>query len=114
MPEEKRRQGLPDHLTKANAEGNKVFAKLGAEIDKHIKEGADEIDVLKISQAVGIQLTQEDLSEMRIDRFILPIPFLPWYYWYPIRPIYCWWWNRFYPYYRWCCPYWWHSCHWWR
>jgi hypothetical protein len=99
-------------LTKATAEANATFAKLGSLIDKSIKEGVAEIDLLAHAKAAGIQLDEAVLKELKVDRFILCHPWLPWYYWYPWRPIWCWWWSHYYPWYHRCCPWWWYRCHW--
>jgi hypothetical protein len=109
MADEKRQSA---ELTKATAEANAVFAKLGSAIEKSAKEGATEIDILAHAKAAGIQLDEAVLKELQIDRIIYCHPWLPWYFWYPWRPIWCWWWHRYYPWYHRCCPWWWHRCHW--
>ena len=101
---------MSEHLSKANAEANAAFAKLGETVDKQVKQGVAEIDVLKITEAAGLRLSEADLKELKIDRIILCHPWIPWYIWFPWRPIWCWWWNR-YPWYH-CCPWWWYRCHW--
>jgi len=101
---------LNDQLAKVNAEANKIFAKLGEEVDKQVKAGVAEIDVTKLARTAGLQIDEAVLKDLEIDRVILPHPWLPWYFWFPWRPLWCWWWHRFYPWYR-CCPYWWHRCH---
>jgi hypothetical protein len=111
MADEKSQNAFSDQLAKVNAEANGIFGKLGAEIDKQAKAGVAELDVLKITRAVGIELNEAELKELQIDRIIFPHPWLPWHFWFPWRPIWCWWWHRFYPWYR-CCPWWWHRCHW--
>lgn len=111
MAEERIQNPLNDQLAKVHGEINAVFAKLGTEVEKQVKAGAAQLDVLKTLQSVGIKIDETILRELKIDRFIFIHPWLHWCCWFPWRPIWCWWWNHNYPWYR-CCPYWWHSCHW--
>ena len=109
---EEKNQGLQSNeLTKATAEANGIFAKLGAAIDKLVKEGATEIDVIDVGKKAGLMIDEAVLKELKVDRIILCHPWLPWHFWYPWRPFWCWWWYGKYPWYR-CCPWWWHRCHW--
>lgn len=111
MAEERIQNPLNDQLAKVHGEINTVFAKLGTEVEKQVKAGATQLDVLKTLQSVGIKIDDAILRELKIDRIIFIYPWLHWCCWFPWRPIWCWWWNHNYPWYR-CCPYWWHSCHW--
>ncbi len=113
MSQEKSLNRKGDPLVKANEHANGIFAKMAAEVESQMKAGVSELDVLKISRQVGLELTEEDLDNLQVNRIILPHPFLPWHIWYPWRPIWCWWWRRYYPYYR-CCWWWWTRCHWYR
>ena len=110
MTEEKNQNEFNEQLAKVNAEANGIFAKLGALVDEHAKEGST-IDVLKITQKLGLKIDQSILDELKIDRVILCHPWLPWHCWFPWRPIWCWWWHRYHSWYR-CCPWWWYGCHW--
>jgi hypothetical protein len=111
MADEKNQKALTDSLAKVTAEANEVFAKLGQELERRIKEGATQLDVIEIGQKIGLKLDEATLKELQIDRIILCHPWLPWHIWFPWRPFWCFWWHRFYPWYR-CCPWWWHRCHW--
>lgn len=111
MAEEKNQNSAGNELTRATAEANGLFGKMGQAIDKQVKDGAAELDVLKIAEAAGIKLDEAVLKDLKVSRIILCHPFIPWYIWYPWRPIWCWWWSRYYPWYR-CCPWWWYRCHW--
>jgi len=111
MAEEKKQDSRSNDLTKATAEANGIFGKMGAEVDKQVKAGAAELDVLKVAEASGIKLDEAILKELKITRIILCHPWIPWYVWFPWRPIWCWWWGFHYPWYR-CCPWWWYRCHW--
>ena len=102
---------LNSALVKATAEANEIFGKIGKVVEKEIKGGASEIDVVKVGKAAGLELDKNTLDELKIDRTILVHPWIPWYVWYPWRPLWCWWWHRYHPWYR-CCPWWWYRCHW--
>ena len=110
MADEKN-QKSSNELAKATAEANGIFGKIGAEVDKQVKAGTTELDVLKVAEAAGIKIDEATLKELKITRIILCHPWIPWYVWFPWRPIWCWWWGFHYPWYR-CCPWWWYRCHW--
>lgn len=98
-------------LAKINAEVNGIFAKMGEEVEKQVKQGAVELDVLKIARVAGLQIDEAMIDDLQVDRIIFPHPWLPWHIWYPWKPFWCWWWRRYHPWYR-CCHWWWHRCHW--
>ena len=50
MSDEKSKSGLNLELAKVHSEINGLFGKLGAEVEKQVKQNATEIDVLKIFQ----------------------------------------------------------------
>lgn len=100
-----------EHIEKATAEANEMFAKLGEVVEEATRDGTTRLDVLDIAKRAGLELDERILEDLKIDRIIYPLPWLPWHHWYPWRPLWCWWWGRYYPYYR-CCPWWWHRCHW--
>jgi hypothetical protein len=111
MADEKDQGSRSNELAKATAEANGIFGKMGAEVDKQVKGGTTELDVLKVAEAAGIKLDEATLNDLKITRIILCHPWIPWYIWFPWRPIWCWWWGFHYPWYR-CCPWWWSRCHW--
>jgi len=100
-------------VAEAQREANEIFAKLGKAVQDAAKEGVDEIDVLDIAHKAGLKELNEDiLKELQVPRLIPCLWWLPWYIWWPWRPIWCWWWRWRYPWYGWCCPWWYHRCHW--
>jgi hypothetical protein len=100
-------------VAEAQREANEVFAKLGKAVEGAAKEGVVELDVLDIAHKAGLKELNEDvLKELQIPRLVPCIWWLPWYIWWPWRPIWCWWWHWRYPWYRWCCPWWWTRCQW--
>lgn len=102
---------LSDAVAKAMAEANEIFKKMGAAVDQGAK-GAADLNVVDIARRAGLEIDEGVLRELQIDLTIHVHPFIPWYVWWPWRPLWCWWWHRHYPWYR-CCPWWWYRCHWW-
>lgn len=100
-----------DDFSRATAEANEIFGKLGSVIDEHVKGGAESLDVIDVVRRAGLELDDRILSELQLPKLIPIHPFIPWHIWFPWRPLWCWWWKFRYPWYR-CCPYWWHRCHW--
>jgi len=98
-------------LFRATAEANEVFGRLAEVVERMVREGADALDVVDIAKESGLEIDDAVISELQIPRIIYPVRFVPWYIWWPWRPLWCWWWRLRYPWYR-CCPYWWHRCHW--
>ena len=111
MSNEKSENPLTAPLVRATIEANGQFAKMCTEVEKQCKKGAHEIDVLKVARIAGLEIDEAVLDELQISRTIVAMPWLPVYIWYPWRPLWCWWWRRYHPYYR-CCYYWWSRCHW--
>lgn len=99
-----------EHLARATAEANELFGNLGRILES-LDGDTSRLDVLDVANKAGLEIDDGVLEELKIDRIIYPLPWLPWHFWFPWRPLWCWWWHRRYPYYR-CCPYWWHRCHW--
>jgi hypothetical protein len=58
MAEERIQNPLNDQLAKVHGEINTVFAKLGTEVEKQVKGGATQLDVLKTLQSVGIKTVE--------------------------------------------------------
>lgn len=96
---------------RANVEANEVFDKLRATIEERVKGGEQQLSVLDITRRAGLELDEGVLKELQLPEIVPVHPFLPWHWWFPWRPIWCWWWRFRYPWYR-CCPYWWSRCHW--
>ena len=111
MAQEKGPNPQTEQLAKINSEANAIFAKMAEEVEKQVKAGAVELDVLKIARTVGLELDEAALGALKVDRIVFPQRFIPWFIWWPWRPLWCWWWHRYYPWYQ-CCPWWWHRCHW--
>ena len=98
-------------IARATAEANEVFQALGSAVEAAVKEDARRpLDVLEISRNAGLEIDDGVLERLELPRLIHPLPWLPWYHWWPYRPLWCWWWHHRYPWYR-CCPYWWERCH---
>jgi hypothetical protein len=98
-------------IASATARANEVFAKLATAVEAATAESPDRpLDVLELTREAGLEIDEAVLERLEIPRLIYPLPWLPWHCWWPYRPLWCWWWNRHYPWYR-CCPYWWHCCH---
>lgn len=94
-------------------EANELFAALGKAAEESAREGVHQLDVLEITKKAGLRGVDEGvLRELQIPLVIPCHYWLPWHCWFPWRPLWCWWWRRHYPWYGWCCPYWWHRCHW--
>lgn len=104
-------QDGPD-LTRANQEANQVFGELAKAVQSVAKEAGDsgEVDVLDLCHRCGLKIEQAELADLEIARRIHVHPWLPWHVWFPWRPLWCWWWRRFYPYYYRPYPWWWHRC----
>ena len=102
---------LDSAAAKANAEANEVFRKLAAVVEESVKSKATSLDVAEVSRKAGLEIDPKVLEELHVDAVIPVHPFLPWHYWFPWRPLWCWWWRIRYPWYR-CCPWWWYRCHW--
>jgi hypothetical protein len=101
---------VSDALANVMAEANKIFGKMGAEVEAAVKEGLTELNVAEIAQRSGLQIDEKILDELKVDRTIYVHPWLPYYVWWPWKPLWCWWWRR-YPWYR-CWPWWWCRCYW--
>lgn len=102
---------MSEEFANATAEANKIFGQMGELVQKQVEQGATMVNVAEIARAVGLEVDDRVIEELKIDRLILVHPWLPWHHWWPWRPLWCWWWSRYYPWYR-CCPWWWHRCHW--
>jgi hypothetical protein len=101
---------LNEGMASAMAEANGVFAKLAKVLDQTSKrEGS--IKVLDVARQAGLEIDERTLGELRIPLIVYVHPWLPWHYWFPWRPLWCWWWNRRYYWYD-CCPWWWNRCSW--
>ena len=111
MSREKKVDPQRDPLLKINAQANGIFKKLADTVENECKEGALEIDVVKVARQAGLELDAADLEELQVSRVVLVHPFIPWHIWFPWRPIWCWWWRRYHPWYR-CCWWWWTRCSW--
>lgn len=98
-------------FARANTEANEIFEKIGKAVEERVKQRARELNVLEIARSSGLELDEKTLTELQIPVTIPVHPFIPWYVWFPWRPLWCWWWHFRYPWYR-CCPYWWYRCHW--
>jgi hypothetical protein len=102
-------KGKDEALSKAMAEGNELFARVGAVIEKQVSAGATELNVEEIARDARIELDSTALKELNIDPVVHVLPWLPWYHWFPWQLLWCWWWRRHYPWYR-CWPSWWWGC----
>jgi len=102
----------PDAVPKAVAEANAAFEKMRAAVEEEVKRGVAQLNVLDVARKAGLDINEQVLEQLQIERLIPVHPWLPWYFWWPWRPLWCWWWHRYHPWYRWCCPWWWHRCHW--
>lgn len=100
-----------DVLSQITGEANAVFEKMRAAVEEEVGRGATQLNVSEIAKRAGLDIDERTLRELQVDLVIYPIAWLPWHYWWPWRPLWCWWWHRSYPWYR-CCPWWWHRCHW--
>ena len=101
---------LNEALVKVNEEANGIFGRLQAIVEKNVKGKASTIDVLEAAEAAGLQITEADFRELKLDRYVLVHPWLHWCCWFPWRPLWCWWWKRYHPWYI-CCRWWWSRCH---
>ena len=96
----------------ATREADELFARVGKVIEALVQESERaEINVLEVAREVGLEIDAGTLAELQIPEIVPIIRFVPWYIWWPWRPLWCWWWRYRYPYYH-CCPYWWHRCYW--
>jgi len=102
---------LDEAYVRANTEANEIFERMRQLVERHVDQGASEINVVEVARESGLELDGRVLSELQVPEVIVVNRFLPWHLWFCWRPIWCWWWNYRYPYYR-CCPYWWQRCHW--
>lgn len=104
---------LSKEVLDATAEINKIFVKLGGALDACVEKGDTQCDVAGMVKDIGLEgFDVSVLDDLKVDRFVPIIPSLPWHYWYPWRPIWCWWWNRYHSHLHYhCCPWWWHRCH---
>jgi hypothetical protein len=98
-------------LAKATAEANEVFGRMAEAVERRVRQGGDALDVVEIAKEAGLEIDDRVIAELQIPRLIPLVRFVPWYIWWPWRPLWCWWWRLRYPWYH-CCPYWWHRCHW--
>jgi hypothetical protein len=98
-------EAYDENVATAMARGNKVFGRLTTAVEAAVRDVPTEpIDLLEISGAVGLALSETDIERLELPRLIYPITWLPWYEWWPYEPLWCWWWRQTYPWYR-CCPY---------
>jgi hypothetical protein len=102
---------MDDVVAKASVQANEVFAKLAATVEERLKAKATSLDVAEVARKAGLEVDARILQELQVDRIIFCHPWLPWHFWFPWRPLWCWWWHFHYPWYR-CCPWWWYRCHW--
>jgi hypothetical protein len=99
-------------LVRATAEANEIFDRMRALVEEQVERGAAELDVLEVSRQAGLEIDDNTLSELQLPRTVPVVRFVPYFIWWPWRPLWCWWWHLRWPWYR-CCPYWWYRCHWW-
>jgi len=111
VAQDKTQTALNEALAKVTAQANGIFGNIAREVEAQVKKGATELTVVDIARVAGLQLDESTLVDLQIDRTVSVHPWLPWYVWFPCRPLWCWWWHRYHPWYR-CCPWWWHRCHW--
>lgn len=98
-------------LARAMREANATFARLGEAVEAAVGErGEDPIDVLDVSRKAGLEIDDSVLERLELPRLIYPLWWCPWHHWFCWRPLWCWWWGRYYPHYH-CCWYYWHHCH---
>ena len=98
-------------LARAMREANATFARLGEAIEAAVGErGEEPIDVLDVSRKAGLEIDDSVLERLELPRLIYPLWWCPWHHWFCWRPLWCWWWRRYYPHFR-CCWYYWHQCH---
>lgn len=96
----------------ANAEANEAFGTLFKIVNETVEGGEVQISVLDVARKAGLEIDERVLAELKLPGTIPAHPFLSPEIYFPWRPLWCWWWQHRYPYYR-CCPYWWYRCHWW-
>ena len=102
---------IDDVYLRANAEANAVFDRLASVVKERVDAGVDRVSVLEVAREAGLELDERVLIDLQLPEFIPVHRFIDWQWWFPWRPIWCWWWRFRYPYYH-CCPYWWTRCHW--
>lgn len=98
-------------LARAMREANATFARLGEAVEAAVGErGEEPIDVLDVSRKAGLEIDDSVLERLELPRLIYPLWWCPWHHWFCWRPLWCWWWGRYYPHFH-CCWYYWHRCH---
>jgi hypothetical protein len=81
---------MDDALAKVMGEANGMFDKMRAAVEEAVAGGATQLDVMEIARKSGLQLDDKTLDELQIDR-VIPVLLIPWHYWWPWRPLWCWW-----------------------
>ena len=100
---------VDEGIAKATAEADELFGSMAQVVARAVEKGDTQIDVIKCAQECGLEVDENILAELSVPAFVPVVRFLPWYHWYPWRPLWCYWWRRRYPYYN-SYPYWWNSC----
>lgn len=101
-----------DAFTRAHAEAVEVFSRLGQAVERRVEGGETQIPLLDVVREIDLEIDEGVLRELHLPPFVPVIRYLPWYHWFPHRPLWCWWWHLRYPYVH-CCNWWWWRCHWW-
>jgi hypothetical protein len=92
-------------LAEAMARANEVFGRLTGTVEEAVKEApAAPIDLLEVAHAAGLELDEGVLTRLELPNLVYPLSWLPWHEWWPYQPLWCWWWERHYPWVR-CGPY---------
>ncbi len=98
-------------LAEAADKANAIFGSLSQELDRCASERVAAVDVLEMAQRYfGKEFDAGVLKELELPTLIPVHHCLPWHYWFPWKPIWCWWWHHHYPKHH-CYPWWWHRCH---
>jgi hypothetical protein len=104
---------LDEGFLRANAEADEVFGRLMEVVEERVNRGEQQLPVLDIVREAGLELDDRVLADLQLPDVIPVHRFLEPRFYFPWRPIYCWWWRYRYSWYRCPCGYWWWRCHWW-
>lgn len=77
-------------------EANETFDRLRQGVEEALK-GDDPLDVLALAQGAGLHFDEAALKRLRIPPKIHPHPFLPWFMWFPWRPLWSHYWEETHP-----------------
>lgn len=76
-----------DRRSQAVRDANKTMEKVKDQVEKAVQDGASDINVIKVLKTAGADITPAELARIRVPECVEVYTFVPWYTWFPWRPL---------------------------